>query len=48
LIHGERDEVIAVTHGKNLVKTYEEGNAYKSQATKVYPRNMSHNNFDFD
>jgi len=48
VIHGEADEVIGVLHGKNLVKTYENENAYKNVARKVYPHRMSHNSFDMD
>ena len=40
--------MIAVTHGKKLARTYEEGNDYKNMARKVYPRRMTHNNFDLD
>lgn len=46
IIHGENDEVIRVTHGKNLINIYENESRYKSGATKVYPRRMTHNNFD--
>lgn len=46
VIHGESDEVIRVTHGKNLVNVYESESPYKISAMKVYPRRMSHNNYD--
>lgn len=46
IIHGQNDEVIRVTHGKNLINVYENENRYKATATKVYPRRMTHNNFD--
>lgn len=46
VIHGESDEVIRVAHGKNLVSVYESANAYRVGASKVYPRRMTHNNFD--
>jgi predicted esterase len=46
LIHGEQDEVIKVTHGKNLAHIYETENQYNKLATKVYPRRMTHNSFD--
>jgi hypothetical protein len=46
VIHGENDEVIKVAHGKNLISVYENENQCKISATKVFPRLMTHNNFN--
>jgi len=45
VIHGEADEVIKVTHGKNLVAVYERKNVEKKTAKTNYPKRMTHNNF---
>lgn len=46
MIHGEQDEVIKISHGKSLVSTYEQHGKFPKTASKVYPRRMTHNNFD--
>ena len=48
VIHGEADQVIGVQHGKNLVFVYEKENAYKNVAKTVFPKRMTHNNFNID
>jgi predicted esterase len=46
VIHGENDEVINVSHGKNLVRVFEQENPCRITAAKVYPRRMTHNSYD--
>jgi hypothetical protein len=40
--------VIGVEHGKNLVYVYEKENSYKNVAKTVYPKRMTHNNFNIE
>lgn len=45
MIHGQRDQVIHISHSHNLVKKYESTNDYKNRAVGVWPEHMTHNNF---